>query len=171
MSRIKPTVVKISDRCIKLLKKELTKRQLERHYQFRIQILLLSCEGKTNFEISEELKTSLPTVRRWRLRWKENAALIIGLEQDHRSAKNSDLILVKGIKSILSDSARSGSSSRITDEEKIRLQALACQDPSDFNLPFSVWTHVELSKQANKMGIKISSAHYGRVLKKRFTAS
>ena len=171
MSRIKPTVVKLSSRCIKLLKKELTKRQLEKHYHFRIQILLLSCEGKTNFEISEILKTSLPTVRRWRLRWNENSDSIIGLESDHRLHKNRDSILVKEIKSILSDNPRSGSSSRITDEEKLRLQALACQDPSDFDLPFSVWTHVELSKQANKMGIRISSSHYGKILKKRFTTS
>jgi len=170
MSRKKPTVVKISNRCVKLLKKEITKRQLERHYQFRIQVLLLSCEGKTNYEIAEQLETSLPTVRRWRLRWNENAALILGLENDHRLHKNRDSILVKEIKSILSDKPRSGSSSRITDKEKVRLQALACQDPFDFDLPFSVWTHVELSKQANKMGIKISSSHYGKILKKRFTS-
>jgi transposase len=171
MSRIKPTIVKISDRCVKLLRNELTKRQLEGHYQFRIQILLLSWEGKTNFEIAKLLKTSLPTVRRWRLRWKENAELIIGLEHDHRERKNRDSTLVKEIKSILSDQPRSGSSSRITDEEKLRLQALACQEPADFDLSFSVWTHVELSKQADRMGIKISSSHFGRVLKKRFTSA
>ena len=167
MSRIKPTVVQISARCVKLLKKELAKRQLERHYQFRIHLLLLSWEGKTNYEISVLLETSLPTIRRWRLRWSVNYELIFELESDHCT----DSVLVKEIKSILSDKPRSGSSSRITDEEKIRLQALACQKPSDFDLPFSVWTHVELSKQANKMGIKISSSHYGKILKKRFTTS
>jgi len=171
MSRIKPTVVKVSERCRNLLRKELKKRQLENHYQFRIQIILLSSEGKTNPEISEQLKTSLPTVRRWRLRWQENASFILGLENDHRASKTIDSILVKEIKSVLSDKHRSGSSSRITDQEKIRLQALACQKPSDFELPFSVWTHVELAKQANKMGIKISSSHYGKILKKRFTPS
>ena len=171
MSRKKPTVVKVSNRCSNLLRIELKKRQLEQHFQFRIQIILLSSEGKTNPEISEELKTSLPTVRRWRLRWNENSDSIIELENDHRESKNRDLTLIREIKSVLSDSPRSGSSSRISDEQKLRLQTLACQKPSDFGLPFSVWTHVELSKQADKMGIKISSSHYGKVLKKRFTAS
>ncbi len=169
MSRIKPTEVKVSERCTHLLKKELKKRQLEKHYHFRIQVILLSSQGRTNPEISEELNTSLPTVRRWRLRWHESSDSLIGLEKDHRESKNRGLILVREIKSVLSDSPRSGSSSRISDEEKIRLQALACQEPSDFGLPFPTWAHIELSKQANKMGIKISSSHFGRVLKKRLT--
>jgi transposase len=169
MSRIKPTVVNVSARATNLLRRELSKRQIENHYQLRFQIILLSSEGKTNPEISEILNTSLPTVRRWRLRWAEKSDSLISLESDHRHIKNTDLILLREIKLVLSDSARSGSSCRISEEEKVRLQALACQHPSDFGLPFSAWTHIELSKQANKMGIKISSSHYGRVLKKRFT--
>jgi len=163
MSRKKPTIVKVSERTTNLLKTELKKRQIEIHYQLRIQIILLSSEGKTNPEISEQLNTSLPTVRRWRLRWNENSSSIIGLENDHRESKNRDLILTRKLKSVLSDSYRSGSFCRISDEEKLRLQALACQKPSDFGLPFSVWTHVELTKQAEKLGIIISSSHLGRI--------
>jgi len=175
MSRKKPIGVKVSERISNLLKIELNKRQLESHYKLRIQIILLCSERKTNPEISEQLTTSLPTVRRWRLRWHENSDLIAGLESNdkekHGQPINSDLILINEVKLVLSDKYRSGSCCRISDEEKLRLQALACQEPSDFDLAFSSWTHVELSKQADKMGIKISSSHLGRVLKKRFTTS
>jgi transposase len=92
------------------------------------------------------------------------------MEYDYIKKKNSESYLLRGVKSVLSDAPRSGSSCKISIEEKIRLQALACQSPADFGFTFSTWTHVELSKQAEKMGIKISSSHYGRILKKRFTA-
>jgi len=57
----------------------------------------LSSEGKTNPEISEQLKISLPTAYRWRLRWSENSSSIIALENDHRENANRDLILIREI--------------------------------------------------------------------------
>ena len=75
------------------------------------------------------------------------------------------------IKEILTDLPRSGSSSRITNSEKDRLIALACESPQNHGLPFTVWTHKELSAQAKKMGINISSSYYGILLKKRITTT
>lgn len=169
MSRKKPVEVIVSERVLSLLKKEINKNQIARHYLLRMQIILLSSQGRTNFEIASELNTTLPTVRLWRSRWSKKSAIILGSEDAYDKKKNSDRYILKEINEVLSDASRSGSSCRISVEEKLRLQALACQSPADFDLPFSVWTHVELSKQANKMGIKISSSHYGKVLKKRFT--
>ena len=169
MSRKRPTEVIVSERVLNLLETEINKRQIANHYQLRMQIVILSSQGKTNPEIAEQLNTTLPTVRLWRLRWSENADSILGLEYDHTQKKNNDLSIIRKIKSVLSDSPRSGSSCRIKVEEKLRLQALACQSPSDYGLPFSNWTHIELSKQAQKLGITISSSHFGRVLKKQIT--
>jgi len=169
MSRKKPIEVIVSNGVSRLIKKEINKKQIENHYLIRMQIILLSSQGGTNPEISKQLNIARTTVSRWRLRWSENIASLTGIERDYASQKNKDRIIIRKIKSVLSDSYRSGSSCKINDMDKVRIQALACESPSDYGLPFTVWTHVELSKQAGKMGVKISSSHLGRVLKKRFT--
>ena len=170
MSR-KPLPIKISERVKRLLSKELNRRQLESFYKVRMQIILLSSSGKGNQEIATVLTCSVITVRKWRRIWYELEDVISKQENDCQNEKSSDLLLVRNIKLVLTDAPRSGSSSRITDAEKVRLQALACQEPQEFNLPFTNWTHVELSKQAGLLGITISSSYYGKLLKKRIETS
>jgi len=55
-----------------------------------------------------------------------------------------------------------------TEETQKRIQALACENPSKYNLPFTHWTHKELAKQAvlQKIVPTISSSQTGRILKK-----
>jgi transposase len=144
---------------------------MESIYQKRMNIIYQSYLGSENQYIAKEIGCSPVTVRKWRKRWKtyEHAIHQLELELDNRTANKVDLL--SKIKEILSDLPRSGSSSRLTDSEKDRLVTLACQLPEDYDLPFTVWTHKELSFQAKKMGIEISSSYYGMLLKKRITSA
>ena len=133
-------------------------------------IIYMSSLGHENQVIAEEISCSPVTARKWRKKWKTYERVIeqteIGI--DNGTAYKTELL--HKIKEILSDMPRSGSSSRITDAEKDRLVALACQSPQDHGLPFTVWTHKELSAQAKKMGIDICPSYYGILLKKRIAA-
>jgi hypothetical protein len=73
----------------------------------------------------------------------------------------------------LEDSERSGVPPRITDNEKIQIQAFACSKPSEKGYPISHWTHIELAKALVEQKIvdRISPSQVGRILKKRFTAA
>jgi transposase len=161
--------IKFSQRVKVLIEKELNRHQLENHYARRMKIIYQSASGQTNQEIGQLVGCLEKTVRKWRKRWKAHQDILKEFEQGHDNTQIKDKELMNKIKEILSDSPRSGAPSRITDTEKTRLQALACEDPDKYGLPFSIWTHEELSKQAKKMGIQVSPAHYGRILKKRIT--
>jgi len=163
--------IKISERTVELITKELHRKKLESDYKKRLQIVYYSSLGRCNKDISELLACSVETVRRWRSRWQKIEHTIMGLEQDHNQEKISDIKLMQEVKLALSDAARKGSPTRLSMPEKVRLQALACESPKDYGIPFNCWTHVSLAQQANKMGIKISASYYGILLKKRITTS
>jgi len=169
MSR-KAVQITVSDRVGELLMGCIKKRNIESHYQKRMHIIYLSSLGKENQDISRKLGCSPVTVRKWRKRWKifEGVIKQTEIEIDNKSANKVDLLYKA--KEILTDLPRSGSSSRITNSEKDRLVALACEPPQDHGLPFTVWTHKELSEQAKKMGINISPSYCGILLKKRIEA-
>jgi len=169
MSR-KAVQITVSERVGELLKSSVQKRNIESHYQKRMNIIYLSSQGKENQYIAEEINCSPVTVRKWRKRWKSFEDVIEQTEKgiDNNTANKIDLLYKT--KEILSDLPRSGSSARITDAEKDRLVALACESPQDHGLPFTVWTHQELSAQAKKMGINISPSYCGILLKKRIEA-
>ncbi len=101
------------------------------------------------------------TVRKWRKRWKTYEGVIEQTEREIDSKTANKVDLLYKIKEVLTDFPRSGSSSRITNLAKDRLVALACESPQDHGLPFTVWTHKELSAQAKNMGINISSSYCG----------
>jgi transposase len=163
--------ITVSKRVEELLLSSIQKRNIESHYQKRMNIVYLSSLGMQNEDIAYEMKCSPVTVRKWRKKWAtfEDVILQLEVELDKGTANKVDLLYK--IKEILSDMPRSGSSSTITNSEKARLIALACELPQDYGLPFTVWTHKELSAQAKKMGINISSSYYGILLKKRITTA
>jgi len=163
--------IKVSERLKELLCLEMNKSQLGKHYYNRMRIIYNSCLGYSNYYIASITGITIRTVRKWRKRWRERQDYILEFEQMGHPGKCSDLDLIREVKLLLSDLPRTGSTSRITGSEKIRLQALACEPPEDYGLPFTNWAHIELSKQAGKMGIKISSSYYGKLLKKRFTSA
>ena len=159
--------ITVSKRVEEILISSIRKRNIESHFQKRMNIIYQSSIGKENQDISREMNCSPVTVRKWRKRWKtfENVIEQIEKELDNKTANKVDLLYK--IKEVLTDLPRSGSFSRITNSEKDRLVALACESPQDHGLPITVWTHKELAAQAKKMGINISSSYYGILLKKR----
>ena len=163
--------ITISKRVEGLLISSIKKRNIESHYQKRMSIIYQSSLGTENQEIAREMKCSPVTVRKWRKRWKtfEDAIKQIEMGLGNKTANKIDLLYK--IKEVLTDLPRSGPPSRITNSEKARLVALACESPQDYGLPFTVWTHKELSAQAKKMGINISSSYYGILLKKRIATA
>ena len=163
--------IKLSKRVEELLISSMRKRNIESHFLKRMNIIYQSSLGKENQDISSEMKCSPVTVRKWRERWKTFEDVIIQLEIDLDTGAANKVDLLNKIKEILSDLPRSGSTSRITKSEKDRLVALACEPPQDHGLPITVWTHKELSAQAKRMGINISSSYYGILLKKRVTTA
>ncbi len=162
--------ITISKRVEELLASSINKRNIETHFQKRMNIIYKSSLGHENQDIAKELSCSPVTVRKWRKRWKTFEKVIEQTEMGIDSGTAYKIDLLHKIKEILSDMPRSGSSSRITDAEKDRLVALACEPPQDHGLPFTVWTHKGLSVQAKKMGIDICSSYYGMLLKKRIAA-
>lgn len=163
--------ITLSKRVEKLLISSIQKRTIESHFQKRMNIILQSSLGKENQDISDEMGCSPVTVRKWRKRWKTFESVIKQIEKELDNGTANKVDLLCKIKEILTDLPRSGSSSRITNSEKDRLIALACELPQHHGLPFTVWTHRELAAQAKKMGIKISSSYYGILLKKRVTSA
>jgi putative transposase len=162
----KAVQIKISPRLKGLIEKELNRAQLEGHYAKRLSIIYHSATGMTNQEVGMIVGCLDKTVRKWRNRLKLNEAILKEFEQGHGGTQVKDKELMGKLKEIISDIPRPGAPSRITELEITRLQALACEHPEKYGLPFTVWTHEELSNQAKKMGIEVSPAHCGRLLKK-----
>lgn len=133
-------------------------------------IIYKSSLGRENQDIAEEMNCSPVTVRKWRKKWKTFEGVIEQTENEIDNGTSHNTGLLAKIKEILSDMPRSGSPVRISNSEKDRLVALACESPQDYGLPFTVWTHKELSAQAKKMGIGICSSYYGILLKKQITS-
>ena len=163
--------ITVSKRVEEFLISSIQKRNIESHYQKRMSVIYLSSLGKENQYISRELGCSPVTVRKWRKRWKTFEGVIKQTEKEIENKTANKVDLSYKIKEILTDLPRSGSSSRITNSEKDRLVALACEPPQNYGLPFTVWTHKELSAQAKKMGINISPSYCGILLKKRIAAA
>lgn len=157
--------IELSDRVEQLLKESLSKRQISKHLYERIYIVVRSSEGQMSKDIAKELGCDGRKVSLWRRRWHDSTQGI-DITVAEQGDSLSDKKVMERVYDLLSDAPRSGSPPRITVEEIVRLQALACENPEDYGHPFTVWTHNDLSKQAEKLGIKVSPSRYGVILKK-----
>lgn len=160
-------LLRVSVRVLALMKQEVNRKHLEKHYNDRMQIIIKSSQGIQSKDIAIYLGCDVRKVAHWRNRWNFTPEVSGAFEQGNDGSGVSDHVLIKKIKSLLSDQPRPGKPSGLSDQDIVRLQALACENPEDYGLPFTVWTHIELSKQAKRMGIKISPSWYGVLLKKR----
>ena len=165
----KAVEINLTVRLRDILESMLSMRQLEKHFHDRVLIIVRSAQGMLNKAIAIELGCNPRKVGIWRNRWSERTKTLCLTSDENGKALSDQLVIVK-IKELLSDEPRSGSPGKITEEIWLRLQTLACQSPKDYGLPFTVWTHQELSVQAKRMGISISPSRYGVLLKKRITA-
>ena len=161
----KASPIELSDRVSKLLNQSLSKHQISKQLYERIYIVVRSAADQMNKDIAKELGSGIRKVALWCKRWYDRTQSI-DITLDQNGEPLSDNKVVERIYDLLSDLPRSGSPPRITEQEIVRLQALACENPEDYGHTFTVWTHQELSKQAEKLGIKISPSRYGVLLKK-----
>jgi transposase len=120
----------------------------------RARLVLAANQGKSNSQIARELEVSLNTVRLWRSRW----VLFQPRPLNELSAQER-----------LADAPRPGAPSRITADQRCRIEKLACEQPEKSGRPISHWTNREIADEIIKQGIvtRISARHAGRLLKRR----
>lgn len=159
------TPVTVSERQRKILERIVRSKRSPRELVERGRIVLMSSEGRDNPDQARRLGEGVDRqrVRRWRDRW---AASEISLaEAEAQEATEKDL--ENRVLAVLSDNPRSGAPATFTPEQLTRILALACEPPSDSDVPISHWTPAELAREAIKRGIveSISPRHVDRFLK------
>ena len=138
------------------------------HIKIRSQIILNAAKGCSNNEIEEKMGMDPKTVKLWRDRYSAQKEELKQIETETPHKIRS------AIMAILSDAPRPGAPAKFKDEQVAAIIALACEDPSRFDLPFSHWTPEILQIESIRLGIveNISVRQIGRFLKrKRFTAT
>jgi transposase len=162
MSRQEASRIVLSEKAEKILRENASSRTLGENLRSRSEIIVYASEGKSNTSISRELGITKKKVICWRNRYSamETELRVIEEESPHK---------LRGlIEEILSDAPRSGAPVTYQPEQVAAIIAVACEDPSKFDLPFSHWTANTLRRQVVKMeivGAQISSRQVGRFLK------
>jgi putative transposase len=131
----------------------------------RCRIVLLSAEGWDNEAQADDLGIDRQCVRRWRHRWAKARPALATAEKRGASAKDLEKLII----GILTDDDRCGAPPKFTPEQIAGIIALACEHPSQSEVPVSHWTPPELAREAIKRGIveSISPRQVDRFLAKR----
>jgi putative transposase len=153
--------IKLSDKEKRILTEAAKGTHTPLHLKIRSQIVLMSAEGWTNNAIERELQLGTKTAKRWRDRYSSQSEVLKRTETEAPHKMRSL------IENILSDEQRAGGPSTFTDEQVAAIIAMACEDPSKFDLPFSHWTPQLLQIEVEKLGIvdSISVRQVGRFFK------
>jgi putative transposase len=120
----------------------------------RARIILAAGQGQTSSAIARNLKVSINTAQRWRNRFAKAQAI----SYDDLSLEDR-----------LQDGPRPGAPSRITADQRCKIEALACETPENSERPISQWTAREIADEVIKRKIvaDISARHAARLLKIR----
>lgn len=174
--RKESSILPTSSRVTELLEKEHSRASISVNMKLRISIILEGIKGISTYRISKDYHTTRVTVKKWRDRWMEHYAQLEavqkhGIHGDGEPA--SDLQIMKLIKEILSDLARSGHPNHFTASEIEQITALASESPEDYGIQLTQWTYGWLAEVAirEKIVDSISPTHLGRLLKKRDKAA
>ena len=135
------------------LEKLVSRHSTSQQKALRGRIVLLAAAGRSNREISRELKACIDTVRLWRQRWLQLQPISL-----------DDL----SIEDRLEDLPRPGTPPRLTADQVCQIAQLACEKPEDAGRPISQWTGREIADEIKMRGIvdTISPRHASRLLKK-----
>lgn len=157
-----PTKITLSEKQEKVLTENAVGTHTPLHIKIRSQIVLNAAKGWSNTTIEENMGIDRKTVRLWRDRYSS------GYEELKRIETETPHKIRSSINNILSDAQRPGGPTRFKDEQVAAIIAMACEDPSKFDLPFSHWTPELLQIEVVKLGIveSISVRHLGRFLKR-----
>jgi putative transposase len=119
----------------------------------RARIILEAAKDRANSEIRDGLGVTINTVRLWRDRWVASQSISL-----------DDLSVAER----LEDAPRPGAPSRISAEQRCKIEALACQKPEEHQRPITHWTAREIADEIIQQGIveQISPRHAARLLKR-----
>lgn len=128
----------------------------------RTSIVLMSAAGISNREQARRLGCDRQRVRRWRRRWPSRGEKIAAMEAEGPTAKELEHAVVEA----LGDAPRPGAPSTFTAEQVALIIALACEKPSDHDVPVSHWSAADLARKAVEREIvpSISARHVRRLL-------
>jgi transposase len=148
----------VSNNLEKLINSHLTPQCIAQ----RAKIILKKNNGEGVLQISRTVDASKKTVSKWIKRYEQAKGKIFTLVQEKVSEKE----IAEKIQGILKDKYRPGCPGKFTPEQLTQIIALACEDPSTFNLPISNWTNRELAEEIvnQKIAPEISPRHVGRIL-------
>lgn len=127
----------------------------------RAKLILLSAQGHSNTEISQQLDLHRAQVRLWRKRWKDEEESLM------RAEENTEISLAQKMIDILNDEPRPGTPAKFSVAQIVQIVAVACEPPEKSERPVTHWTPTELANEAIKRGIvsTISPRSVGRFLK------
>jgi putative transposase len=150
----KATEVNLSEPEQTALEQLVRRHNIGQQMALRGRIILAAGKGQTNSAIARELKVSINTVQRWRNRF----AKAQQISYDDLSLEDR-----------LLDGPRPGAPSRITADQRCKIEALACETPENSERPISQWTAREIADEVIKRKIvdAISARHAARLLKRR----
>ena len=147
----------------KLARRTVSRSKMLHHY------LVFGNKSRT----ARYLNCSLHFVRTWVSRWESSASLRAEVAAAHDSGESTLGEYKRFLIALLGDEPRSGHPPTFTEAQRSQIVALSLSSPSEFDLPFTHWTHESLRNEVVRRGIaaKISSRHIGRILKKSAIAS
>jgi len=150
----KATEVNLSEQEQTALEQLVRRHNIGQQIALRGRIILAAGKGQTNSAIARELKVSINTAQRWRNRFAKAQAI----SYDDLSLEDR-----------LQDGPRPGAPSRITADQRCKIEALACETPENSERPISQWTAREIADEVIKRKIvaDISARHAARLLKIR----
>jgi putative transposase len=148
MPRLSPPPLNLREEEQEAVEHLVSRHKTPQQIAMRGRIILLAAKGHNHREIARALDTTRVTVRAWRRRWNETAKTGQSVEER------------------LQDAERPGAPTTFTMEQVLRLVALACESPEDYQRPISHWTARELADELIKQGVveSISTRHVGRLL-------
>ena len=115
----------------------------------RANIILYADQGKTNTSISKIVSLTIKIVSNWRKKWKLSQSMFKKIEETAKHPKE----LNDFVEQILKDNPRPGTPARITQEQRVQILSLACENPKKSGLPLSHWTIQELVYEIKKRKI------------------
>jgi putative transposase len=150
----KATKVNLSEEERTNLEQLVRRHNVGQQIALRARIILAAGQEQTSSAIARNLKVSINTAQRWRNRFAKAQTI----SYDDLSLEDR-----------LQDGPRPGAPSRITADQRCKIEALACETPENSERPISQWTAREIADEVIKRKIvdDISARHAARLLKIR----
>ena len=123
-------------------------RQFSSGHKDRARMILGLNAGKSRPQVASEVGVTVPTVRLWKKRWFDNQDKIVAYDKNLSGSEYQSAILA-----VLSDLYRSGTPGKFTSEQICSIINVACESPSDSDLPLSHWSLESLAQELKRRGI------------------